>query len=314
LTAPPLDARLQDPPHAGVLAPGDVAWMTLVALLWAICFPFIVIGLPDAPPLLFAALRALLAGVLLLAWAMCLRSQRPVRLKPADLVSLGFIGLSFTAMGFGGMFLGAGQLSPGLATVLASTQPLIAAVMAAVFLGEVLRIRVVLGLLTGFCGVLVLSVPGLGDGNPGYLSGVAWVMVAAIGTAAGNVWLKRMAGGPALLPMAVQLLIGALLLLLASVLAGETWQVQWTSGFTGSLLALSVLATAWMIVLWYRLLARAPLNRLNVFTFLTPAFGLGIGYLFFDERMSPFQLSGIAVILIGIAVMQLPAAADRRRA
>ena len=40
--------------------PTDIAWMVMVALLWAICFPFIVIGLPDAPPLLFAALRAFL--------------------------------------------------------------------------------------------------------------------------------------------------------------------------------------------------------------------------------------------------------------
>lgn len=29
-----------------------VAGMVLVAFLWAICFPFIVVGLPDAPPLL----------------------------------------------------------------------------------------------------------------------------------------------------------------------------------------------------------------------------------------------------------------------
>ena len=40
-----------------------VAGMILVAFLWAICFPFIVVGLPDAPPLLFAALRAFLAGL-----------------------------------------------------------------------------------------------------------------------------------------------------------------------------------------------------------------------------------------------------------
>ncbi|WP_230715722.1 EamA family transporter [Marinobacter shengliensis] len=44
--------------------------MLLVTVLWAICFPFIVVGLPDAPPLLFAALRALLAGICLVLIAL----------------------------------------------------------------------------------------------------------------------------------------------------------------------------------------------------------------------------------------------------
>ena len=58
-----------------------------------------------------------------------------------------------------------------------------------------------------------------------------------------------------------------------------------------------------MVFLWFGLLARAPLNQLNVFSFLTPAFGLLIGYLFFEERLQLVQILGIIVIISGIALM-----------
>ncbi len=284
--------------------PTDIAWMLMVALLWAICFPFIVIGLPDAPPLLFAALRAFLAGGLLVFVCTAQRHRGTYQLNPRNLLHLGLIGLSYTALGFGGMFLGAGQLSPGLATVLAGTQPLIAAAIAAIWLGETLKAKGIAGLVTGFLGVGLLSWPGFGGNNDGYLWGITWVLMAAIGTAIGNILLKKEAGGSIAAPMAIQLLFGGGMLLFASAMAGEHWKVDWTARFTGSLLVLSALATAAMIFLWFRLLARAPLNQLNVFSFLTPVFGLLIGFLFFDERLQLAQALGILVVTFGIALMQ----------
>jgi drug/metabolite transporter (DMT)-like permease len=282
---------------------GEAAWMTLVALLWAICFPFIVIGLPDAPPLLFAGMRALLAGSLL-ALVAVLRGLRFDALDSAAVVSIGFIGVTYTAMGFGGMFLGAGLISPGLATVLAGVQPLFAAVLAIAWLGERMRPIAASGLLVGFVGVIILSWPGLYLGHTAYLQGVSWILLAALGTAVGNVLMKRLTGGPILLPMAAQLMVGAALLLAASAAIGEPWSINWTLQFAGSLLVLSALATALMVVLWYWLLARSTLNRLNVFSFLTPAFGLAMGYLFFEERLDLVQLAGIAVVLAGISLMR----------
>ena len=281
----------------------NVAWMLVVTLLWAICFPFIVTGLPDAPPLLFAALRAFLASGILFAVYMVKRVREPYLFNLQDTGQLGLIGLSYTAMGFGGMFLGAGHLSPGLATVLASTQPLIAAAIAAAWLGETLKTKGIAGLFVGFLGVALLSWSGFGNNNAGFLWGIIWVLMGAFGVAIGNILLKKRGGGSIAAPMAVQLLIGGGILLLASAISGEQWDIRWTFRFTGSLLILSALATAAMVFLWFGVLARAPLNQLNVFSFLTPALGLLIGYLFFDERLQLVQILGIIVIIFGIALM-----------
>ncbi|MBG57807.1 MAG: hypothetical protein CMK46_05900 [Porticoccus sp.] len=172
-------------------------------------------------------------------------------------------------------------------------------------MGETLKATGIVGLVIGFLGVALLSWSGFSDDNDDYLWVITWVLMAAIGTAVDNVLLKKEAGGAIAAPMAVQLLIDGTILLLASALVGEYWDVGWTIRFTASPLILSSLATAAMIFLWLGLLARAPLNQLNVFSFLTPVFGLLIGFLFFEERLQLLvQVLGILVVLVGIALMQ----------
>ncbi|CAM9938407.1 DMT family transporter [Salinisphaera sp. P385] len=278
----------------------DALLMVLVAFLWAICFPLIEVGLGDAPPLVFAATRAVLAGALLILLAVWL--GRP---WPRGFVNLGLIaaiGVSFTGLGFGGMFLGGGKISPGLATVLANIQPLIAAVLAVIFLSERLTPRIGTGLLLGFIGVVVMSLPSLsGSEHAAGMQAFLWITLGAVGTAVGNVLLKALAGrADVLMVTGLQLLIGALALAVGAQAVGEDWSVDWTSRFVASLVGLAVFGTALMTALWYHLLQRASLNRLNTFTFLTPVFGLLLGGLFFDERLDSIQLIGILVTILGI--------------
>lgn len=275
--------------------------MVLVALLWALCFPLIVMGGSAAEPLLFAALRAFLAGGLLVALAVIAGAWRWPGWR--DLGELTLIGLCFTAIGFGGMFLGAEKLTTGIATVLANVQPLIAALLAFWCLRETLTARMLSGLVIGFAGVVVLAFPDL-QFDGGHATGALYVVGAALGTALGNVLLKRRSGSDAIwLPMGLQLLIGGGMLALASLAVGESWTIRWTWTFAGALFALSIPATALMVVLWYSLLARAPLTRLNGFTFLTPAFGLAIGATVMGERIGIVEMIGIAIMLVGIALL-----------
>lgn len=58
--------------------------------------------------------------------------------------------------------------------------------------------------------------------------------------------------------------------------------------------------TAAVFVLRFVLLERARLTQLNVFTFLTPIFGLVMGSAFFAERVTPTAMAGIALSLAGI--------------
>jgi drug/metabolite transporter (DMT)-like permease len=278
----------------------DLSRVMLVMFLWALCFPLISAGLSTAPPLYFAALRSLVAGTGLLVPAFALR--RPVPQGLRMWFGLAGAGLGSVTLGFGGMFLAGGIVSPGLATVLANSQPLIAAGLAYFALGERLGQQRWTWLLIGFTGIVVVASTGF-KGGDGDLSpaGVGYILLSAVGVAAGNVLLKRLAGQVDLwMATGWMFVLGGIPLLLAALALEPLAQVEWSLRFVTFLLTLGLLGTALAFLLWFSLLHRDELNRLNAFTFLTPIFALIIGAFFFDEHLRWVEISGIALTLLGV--------------
>lgn len=272
----------------------------LVMLLWALCFPLITLGLAFAPPLMLAALRSFVAGAGLLLPALILRRPWPRGWRVW--LALTGAGFSLTTVGFGGMFLAGGEVTPGLATVLANVQPLLAAALAFFVLGERLGPRRRVGLFLGFAGILLVAVPGFASGSANSSPlGVAYIALGAVGVAVGNVLLKWLAGRVDLLvAMGWQLVLGGLPLLAGALRFEAAQPVTWNLTFVIVLLSLALPGTALAFTLWFSLLHRAELTRLNTFTFLTPIFALIIGALFFAETLTLLELGGVLLILAGL--------------
>lgn len=276
-----------------------VAGLVLVSFLWALCYPLIRAGLAWAPPLHFAAHRAFIAGAALLTAA--LLARRPPPQAIAQWLALAAVGVSFTALGFTGMFLAGGRVTPGLATVLANSQPLLAALLGAAVLGERLRRQTGAALVLGFSGIGILAMAARGGPVGTSPSGVLLVLLGALGVAVGNVMLKRLAGAvDPVLGMGVQLLVGSSVLFAAASLLEPGRSVEWSWGFLAVLVTLAVGGTAVAFGLWFWLLGHVELNRANTFTFLTPIFALALGAIFQGERLEGAQWLG-ALLVVGAA-------------
>ncbi|MDX1421894.1 MAG: DMT family transporter [Kiloniellales bacterium] len=272
--------------------------------LWAACFPLITIGLELAPHLAFAAMRALLAGLCLVLLGVLLGRPVPRSLRSWALIAL--VGLGATSLGFLGMFHAAEFLSPGLATVVANTQPILAAVLGHAILGERLGAAGKAGLMVGLAGIATIAWPGLATGEiRGYALGIAYVVLAAVGVSVGNVAIKRLTGQvDAVMAMGLQMLIGAAPLALVSILTEDVASLAWSTEFALVLVTLSVFGSALVFWLWFSALEKVDLNRANAFTFLVPIFGLAVGAALFDERLGWLQGVGVALVLSGIALVQ----------
>lgn len=282
---------------------GTVVRLVIVMVLWASCFPLIALGLDLAPHMAFAALRAAIAGACLLVLGALLRRPVPRGIRSWTLV--GLVGLGATTLGFFGMFHAAEFISPGLATVIANTQPLLAAVLAYIVLGERLKVLGTAGMLAGFGGIVAIGWHGLATGAEGYALGIAYVLVAAFGVAAGNVAIKRMGGQlDAVMTMGFQLVLGAIPLGVLSVFTEEVSSIVWSANFVVVLVALAVPGTSLAFWLWFEVLKDVELNRANVFTFLVPVLALGIGALLFGERLDWSQALAVVLVLIGIWLVQ----------
>lgn len=296
------DQPTSTPPAKSALSRGDVLRMLAVTVLWALCYPLIAIGLASAPPLHFAALRALLAGVVLLSIGFATGRRLPS--SPGAWAVLGGVGFATTALGFGGMFAAGGRISPGIATVLSNVQPLLAAMLGAVVFSNPLKGRTLGAILIGFVGVSLVAVPGFtSPGSNDWGVGASLVLVAAVGVAAGNVMLKRLAGSiDPWMAMGVQFVLGSIPLFAVSEALEPLGTVAWNGTFLVVLSLLAIFGSALAFLLWFRLLQRYELNRLNTYTFLTPVFALLIGMVSFGERLTDLQWLG-ALIVVVAAVM-----------
>jgi drug/metabolite transporter (DMT)-like permease len=289
-----------------------VAWRLLaVMVLWASCFPLITTGLGFAPPLAFAAMRATLAGLCLLAMGATLGRPMPKGKRTWALILA--VGIGTTTFGFFGMFHAAEFISPGLATVIANAQPLLAAVLAYAFLGERLKLIGAAGLVVGFLGIIAIAWPGLSsDEVRGYTLGLVYILFAAVGLAIGNIAMKRLAGSvDAVVVTGLQLLLGAVPLALLSIALEDISAVSLSVEFLVILTVLSVFGTAFAFWQWFAVLRQVSLNQANAFTFLVPIFGLGIAAAFFQEKLEPVQAVGVALSLGGIALVGFGAVQTR---
>jgi len=275
-----------------------------VMALWASCFPLITLGLGLAPHLAFAAMRAVLAGLCLLLLGVLSGRPAPRSLRSWALIAL--VGFGATSLGFLGMFHAAEFVSPGLATVIANTQPILAAVLGHALLGERLKAAGKAGLMIGLAGIATIAWPGLASGEiRGYSLGIAYVVLAAVGVSVGNVAIKRLTGHvDAVMAMGFQMLIGAAPLALLSILTEDVASLAWSTEFVLVLVTLSVFGSSLVFWLWFSALEKVDLNRANAFTFLVPIFGLAVGAALFEERLGWLQGVGVLLVLSGIALVQ----------
>jgi len=285
------------------MTPLSISKIIAAMLLWAACFPLITIGITLAPHLSFATLRAVIAGLVLVGLACALRRPFPRGLRVW--ASLSVMGVGATSLGFLGMFHAAEFVSPGIATVIANTQPLLAAGLGAVVLGERLSARGKAGLFVGFMGIVVIAAPRLiAGGQDSYLIGMAYIVLAALGITFSNVMIKKIAGQiDPLMAMGMQFLIGSVPLAIAAGLTEDPGAIQWSFTFIAILLALALFGSALVYVLWMSVLEKVPLYQANAFSFLVPVFGLTMGMLFFGETLDLTKLIGITLAIFGVVLV-----------
>src|SRR5216110_3200065 len=213
-------------PKAGWGVPA--AWLTR-CIVWSSTWLVIKVGLRDLPPISYAAIRFVIAVIVLLAV-----SAGRVRLLPqrvSDYVLLAFTGVVMFAVNYGLLFWGELYVSSGLAAVLQATIPIFGMLFAHLMLpDEPLRLHKLTGALLALGGVTMICGRLLGfNGFMAFWGGLGIVFGAA-GAAFSNVLLK--ARGMQLAPAMIagwQMIFGAVPLLLTGFLVeGNPARFHWS--------------------------------------------------------------------------------------
>lgn len=283
----------------GGMARGDVALALLVAVLWGAAFVATRVALDAFSPAQLTVLRFVVAAV-----PACL-VPRP-RLAPARLVA---IGLTLFAGQFLFQFFAIARgMPPGLASIVVQTQALVTIVLAAALLGQRCTPRQAAGMALGVVGLGLIAAT---VGEDLTVAGLALALLSAVSWGFGNVLVAR-AGDVDMLGLVVWASLvpplPALALSLAvdgpSAALAALGRAAWPS--LAAALYLGAIATVGAYAVWGALLRRHPAAMVTPFALLAPFVAAGASSLVFGERFGPARLAGMALVLVGLAVIVLP--------
>ena len=205
-------------------------WLALVTiyLVWGSTFIALAITVRDLPPLLSMAIRHLIAGALLLAWALPRGDREGDRIGPPQILA-GFVfgGLLFL-LGHGSLAWAQQTVPAGVAALLVGSIPIWMALLDRVVFGKRLRSSAYVGFALGFVGLAFLIDP-FGEGQVDRV-GALVIILGALAWSAGSLY-SRGAALPKrpLVSAGLGALCGGVLLLVVSIAGGELGQATWTA-------------------------------------------------------------------------------------
>lgn len=283
------------------LSLGTVTRLLIIATLTALCYPLLSTGLAFAPPFQFAALRAGVAGLALLLVALALRRPFPKGWRVLFMIALA--GLSNTTLGFMSMFSAAGLIAPGIAAVIAGTQPIVSALIALVLFGQPFGKRQMAGMTIALAGIAAITSRTIAVGGSNAALGAGLVVTATFGVALGNALTKRFAAEvDPVVAAATQLVVGAIPLAVLALLSEPPTPAVLEPRFLLGLAVLALGGTALSFVLWIAVLRHNALNRVNAFEMLAPVLGFGISVAFLGQPLMLAAVIGMGLVLGGVGL------------
>ncbi len=279
------------------------AMPVLFVLLWSTGFIGAKFGLPYAPPLKFLLWRFAVVIVLMTGIALAMRATWP---RGVQVMHVAVAGILLQAGYLGGVFAAIGiGMTAGLSALIVSLQPILTA-FAGPLVGERVRGRQWLGFVLGLGGVLMVVWNKLALGVITTES-LALTVLALLSITAGTLYQKRWCGAQDLRTQSVVQFIAAGLVLLPLSLAFESRPVVWSGEFIFALGWLVVVLSLGAISLLLLLIRRGAATTVSSLMYLVPAVTAVMAWLMFGETLTLLALAGMAVAVVGVALVVRPA-------
>jgi drug/metabolite transporter (DMT)-like permease len=285
-------------------------YIGLFCLLWSFAFVAGKIGVTDCPPLILLAARFTLAGILILGLSAFRREGWQFTWR--EVATFAILGIANNALYLGLGYTGLKSVSAGLGGLIVSANPIFTAALAALFLGEALTWRKVIGLLLGITGVGLIVWHRMSIGTDS-LHGILFTLASLASIVAGTILFKLFAPkGSLWLGNGIQNLAAGIVLIPIAFTFADASAIAPSLRLLGAFAYLVLGGSILAYFLWFHLLKVCGATAASAYHFLMPPLGMFFAWLVLGEQLTSRDLLGIVPVALGIYLVTRPAAQRSR--
>jgi drug/metabolite transporter (DMT)-like permease len=280
-----------------------IVWLIL-CLIWGTTWIFIKIGLEDLPPIRFAAVRFILAAIILAVVIKIQKIPMPSTAKQWKLILL--TGILQFSINYSTVFWSEQYISSGLAAVLQAMITVFGLLLAWIFLPDerITKLKI-FAVFLGIIGVAVIFLEQLQVKNLLAFAACVAIVVGSYAAAQASILVKAKASDlhPASL-LFCQMICGLPLIIIYSLIReGNPLSSNWTWRTIICVLYLTIAGTIAAFWLYYWLLSRIESTKAMMISLVTPLIAVVIGAIFLNETLPPQTFFGGILILASIGLI-----------
>jgi drug/metabolite transporter (DMT)-like permease len=283
----------------------EFSLLGLLALLWGSSYLFIKIAVLEIPPITLIAYRVAIASVFLVAIMAWRKEQLPRDFSTwRSLLILAFFNSigAWTILAWGQQYV-----DSGLASVLNSTSPIFVFLFTLfITRHEKPHILKLLGACLGVLGVSLIvgvdALAGLGQQVLGQLAS----LTGAVLYACAALYARRFTHLSATVIAASTMLLASLVLIPASLIIEQPWQLSPSSSAVYAASALAILCTGCALLIYFRLLKTIGPMGVASQAYLRAGVGVMLGIIFLGEHITLSIGLGLAAAILGVVAINYP--------
>lgn len=279
----------------------------VLCVVWGSNWLAVKIAVVDAPPLAFAAVRSLGAGLVMLAIAGPRPALALLRARPVAVIATAVLANALT---YAGLYWGAAQVPSGLAAIVNNAlMPIGLAAFGAALGEERIRSRTAAGIALGIAGlVLLFARRSAGDVGASGIAGLAAIVAATFAYCGGSIASRPLLRESSAMTLgALQMLLGSAMLAPMALALEPIDPRRWA----GLASPASLAGLAWLIVaggvagmtIYLKLLHDWGPTRVGMYAFVAPIVATTLGAAVLGERLGAAELLGGALMLAAAALV-----------
>jgi len=281
-----------------------IAWIN-ICIIWGTTYLAIRIGVDGLPPMLFAGVRWLIAGMILFSFLKMKGYKSP---NKTEFFHNAVIGILLLGLGNGLVVVSEQWIESGLTALLITTTPFWMVGMESFLPGKTkINSFIIGGLILGLGGVALIfgsDIKYLFE--PNHITGIITLTGAVFIWAAGTLYskYKKLSVHP-LMSAAIQMLVAGVLQSVLGIIIGETNHIYITQSNLLAMLYLIAFGSLIGYTSYIYAVSHLPVSLVSTYAYINPVIALFLGWLILNEALSLTIVFASIIILAGVYVVKL---------